>query len=167
MDTPHLIVLVDAEEAFDWRKPFSRQSTCVDHFRHIERVQNVLDDAGIRPAYLCNYPVISDAFAADRLRGFSDDGRAEIGTHLHPWVTPPDIEEVSNRNSFLGNLPLTLQHQKLDMMQRTHERVFGVQPRMFMAGRYGLGADTLGLLTQNGFLVDVSIAASMDFATDG
>lgn len=36
-----------------------------------------------------------------------------------------------------------------------------------MAGRYGLGADTLGLLTQNGFLVDVSIAASMDFATDG
>ena len=101
---PRIIVMVDTEEEFDWTAPFDRAATGVEHMRRIAELQEVFDAHGVRPVYDIDYPIADQAVSIDALAPIVADGRAFIGAHLHPWVTPPFSEEVSRRNSFPGNL---------------------------------------------------------------
>jgi hypothetical protein len=106
---PILTVVVDTEEEFDWSADFSRNNVAVGHLQQIERLQHVFDEFGIRPVYVVDYPVAAQDEGALPLRAIADSGRAEIGAHLHPWVTPPFEEAVNARNSYPGNLPRELE----------------------------------------------------------
>ena len=92
---PVLTVVIHTEEEFDWNKPHDRNSISVEHMRHIGRAQTMFDEFGIVPNYVVDYPVASQAIAVEPLRAYADSGRALIGTHLHPWVSPPYEEEVN------------------------------------------------------------------------
>jgi hypothetical protein len=73
--------------------------------RHIGRAQSVFDEYGIAPNYVIDYPIACQDVAIGPLKSFADTGRALIGAHLHPWVSPPHVEELNARNSYPGNLP--------------------------------------------------------------
>ena len=66
-------------------------------------------DEGVVPVYLVDWPIANSDTAKEILRGPLSDGRAEIGVQLHPWVNPPFQEEVTQHNSFAGNLPRELE----------------------------------------------------------
>ena len=76
---------------------------------------------------------------------FVDGGRAEVGAHLHPWVTPPAEEEVTRFNSYAGNLPLSLESSKIARLVEAIEASFGRRPIVYKAGRYGFGANTASI----------------------
>ena len=86
---PILVVVIHTEEEFDWDLPHDRNATGVRHMEHIDRVQRVFDTFGIVPNYVVDYPIATKAEAVAPLKSFADSGRALIGTHLHPWVSPP------------------------------------------------------------------------------
>ena len=154
---PQLLVFVDTEEEFDWQKNFSSDARGVTAMKHQWRAQTIFDRYGVKPAYLVDYPVASQKDGYAPLREFLDDGRCEIGAHLHPWVTPPAEEIVNDGNSFACNLPRDLERRKLVTLIETIERNLGVTPTIYRAGRYGANAETRALLEELGFLIDSSV----------
>jgi len=134
--------------------------------RYIGTLQSVYDRFGVRPVYVVDYPIASQQEGWGSLRGFLEEGRASIGAHLHPWVTPPYEEELSRRNSYHGNLPRHLEQAKLVNLTEQIRRSFGLQPAVFKAGRYGVGPNTFALLANLGYRVDLSLMPPMDFSDE-
>src|SRR5262249_18704611 len=106
---PRLVVLVDAEEEFDWGEPFPPPNPRVSNIAAQHRAHRIFDLYGIVPTYMVDYPVARQRDGYRPLAELQHDGRAGIGAQLHPWVTPPFTEEVTVRNSFAGNLPRALE----------------------------------------------------------
>jgi hypothetical protein len=160
---PRIIVMVDTEEEFDWTAPFDRAATGVEHMRRIAELQAVFDAHGVRPVYDIDYPIADQAVAVDALAPIVAGGRAFIGAHLHPWVTPPFSEEVSRRNSFPGNLPPVLEREKLEVLTERITRSFGFRPTIYKAGRYGVGPNSFAILEELGYRVDISPMPPFDY----
>ena len=111
--------------------------------------------------------LLTDPAAVAFLKGLRDAGKAEIGAHLHPWVTPPHVEEVTTRNSYHCNLPPALERAKIETLTATIEAVFGERPQAFKAGRYGFGPNTKQVLIDLGYEVDCSFVPHTDLSGDG
>src|SRR5688500_1073001 len=127
--TPELMIVVDTEEEFDWSKPFSRASTATRSITAQARAHEIYDRLGIVPTYVIDYPVATDAKAVVFLRALKESGKAEIGAHLHPWVTPPHVEEVSARNSYHCNLPPQLERAKIEALTAAIAQAFHERPK--------------------------------------
>ncbi len=166
-DPPRLIVLVVAEEEFDWSSSFNREATATTAIPSVLDAQRDFDAFGITPTYAADWPVIEDPKAAEVLGGIAADGRALIGTHLHPWVTPPHDEEVITPNSFPGNLGIDLERAKLERLTKRIQEVFGQSPTIYQAGRYGLGPNSPKLLAELGYKVDLSTTPPFDYSHQG
>ncbi len=164
---PILSVVIHTEEEFDWDKAHARDEIGVEHMRHIDRAQEVFDAFGIVPNYVIDYPVASQPLGYDTLRRYQHDGRAVIGAHLHPWVSPPLTETLSRANTYPGNLPRALEYEKLRVLTETIERNFGQRPVTYLAGRYGNGPNSAAILEELGYEVDISIAPPIDYSGDG
>lgn len=164
---PVLVVVIHTEEEFDWDRPHDRNATGVAHMRYIDRAQNLFDEFGIVPNYVIDYPIATTPEAFRPLKAFADAGRALIGAHLHPWVSPPFEEEVNARNSYPGNLPRDLEYGKLRELTEAIERAFDTRPVTYLAGRYGFGPHTGEILESLGYEVDISPAVPIDFGADG
>jgi hypothetical protein len=160
---PHLSVVVDTEEEFDWDAPFSRSHTSVEAMRQLGRAQRLFDQLRVCPTYVIDYPVATQAPGFEQLREWVSQKRCTVGAHLHPWVTPPFDEEVNNRNSFTCNLPPSLQDRKIRELAAAIEAHLDVKPRTFKAGRYGIGEATVATLEALDFEVDASVNPHMDF----
>jgi hypothetical protein len=166
-DRPVLLVVIDTEEEFEWGKPHSRSSTGVSSMRHIHRVQTLFDARGVRPCYVMDYPVVSQADGAAPLLEIYQDDRCTTGAHLHPWVTPPYEEEVTAFNSFPGNLPADLEYRKLKVLTEEIGSVFGDAPTVYKAGRYGVGRNTVRTLERLQLTTDLSVTPGFDYSGSG
>ncbi|SMF69770.1 polysaccharide deacetylase family protein [Allosphingosinicella indica] len=166
-DPPRLLIVVDTEEEFDWRAPFSRDSVATRSIPAQLAAHRIYDRLGVVPTYVVDYPVANDPQAVEILGGLARDGRAIIGAHLHPWVTPPHDEEVSALNSYQCNLPPDLERAKIETITAAIERSFGARPTVFKAGRYGFGAATRDTLVDLGYKVDCSVLPFTSLARDG
>jgi len=153
---PHLLVIVDTEEEFDWHAPFGRTNTSVTSMQAQYRIQNIFRRYGVRPTYVMDYPVASQPMGFEPLREWHDSGECLIGAHLHPWVNMPFEEEVNDVNSYPGNLPPDLERRKLEILTETITRNFSHRPSIYKAGRYGLGPHTFSTLTEMGYQIDLS-----------
>ncbi len=163
---PALLVSIDTEEEFDWDRPAAAQVPRVTHTAELERLQDLCDDVGVRPTYVVDYPLLTDAPTVDVLRRLQQRGTCEIGGHLHPWVNPPVVETDHPRNTYLCNLPLSLQEEKLGRLNEAFTSALDCQPTCFKAGRYGLSPETAQLLLRFGYRVDCSAVAYTSFTDD-
>ncbi len=164
---PVLIVVVDTEEEFDWSAGHSRNATSVTAMAEIIRFQRVCDEFEICPTYVVDYPVASQADGVAPLKEFYHSGRAEIGAHLHPWVSPPFDERLTVYNSYPGNLPPEIEAAKLRTLSEVTALAFGTRPVIYKAGRYGIGPNTSEILLEQGYEIDLSAAPPMDYRSDG
>lgn len=164
---PSLAVVVDTEEEFDWSAPFDRTATGVGHMRRIGRLQAVCEAWGLRPTYVVDYPIATQAPGIEALAPLLREGRALIGAHLHPWVSPPHEEAVNARNSYPGNLPPGLERAKLARLQEAITAAFGETPRIYKAGRYGIGPNSFAILEELGFEIDLSPSPPFDYRLGG
>jgi glycosyltransferase involved in cell wall biosynthesis len=154
---PRLVIIVDAEEEFDWTAPFSRANHGVKTIAAQFRTQRIFEKFGVTPTYAVDYPVASQEDGFKPLRELMQSGACHIGAQLHPWVTPPHEELVCERNSFAGNLPPDLEQQKLEQLTEMIERNFGARPKLYRAGRYGAGSATAAIIEDLGYEVDCSV----------
>lgn len=160
------IVCVDTEEEFDWTKPKRRDNNSVEAVRALPVAHARMRAAGVRPAYLMDYPIASNPVSVHVIRRFLDDGECTIGAQLHPWVSPPFDEAVSVRNSFPGNLPRALERAKLLALTERLEASFGQRPIVYRAGRYGIGPNSEALLGELGYRVDCSVRPLFDYGSE-
>lgn len=154
---PHLALIVDAEEEFDWAANFSRDAIQTRSIPRQIAAHRIFDRFGIVPTYAVDYPVASEPRAFGPLREFLSDGHCAIAAHLHPWVNPPFREEVNEHNSYPGNLPRALEKEKLSELKNQLEKSFQQSPIIYRAGRYGFGIHTAKTLIELGFKIDCSV----------
>ncbi|WP_150007253.1 hypothetical protein [Iodidimonas nitroreducens] len=121
---PQLYVIIDTEEEFDWDAPFDRRARAVTSIPAQQRAQDIFARYDLVPSYVIDHPVADNPEAVAVLKAWQDEGQAVIGAHLHPWVSPPFDEEVSRQNSYPGNLPKSLEYEKLRQLTALIERVF-------------------------------------------
>ena len=164
---PLLITTIDAEEDFDWTRSFSLASTDVTSMRSQHLAHRIFERYNVVPVYMVDHPVASQAEGRAPLLELLRGGHCDIGSQLHPWVTPPLVEYVSMRNSYQGNLPIALEFAKIQALTGEIEAAFGVTPRIFRAGRYGVGPNTGNILRHFGYEADSSVVPTWNFADQG
>jgi peptidoglycan/xylan/chitin deacetylase (PgdA/CDA1 family) len=161
------MVIVDTEEEFDWSAPLSRANRPVNSVAAQSAAHEIFANYGVVPTYVVDYPVAVTETSIRVLKDLSKAGVCEIGAHLHPWVNPPDVEDVNAFNSYPGNLPADLEREKLEVLSAAIENSIGFRPRVYKAGRYGLGINTAAILEETGYDVDLSVVPYTSFAADG
>jgi uncharacterized protein Usg len=165
---PVLVVVVDTEEEFSWDKPFDRANVATQSVSSQPKMHaGLFDRLGIVPTYMVDWPVAAAPAAVDTLGGLLREGRCEIGTQLHPWVSPPYDEVVCEHNSFAGNLPAALERAKLAALTEAIARAFGRQPIAYKAGRYGIGPHSAAILAALGYRIDASVVPHTSFTALG
>lgn len=165
--TPVLLVVLDTEEEFDWSAPLARENRGVTAIDRLREAQLAFEDVGIRPTYVIDHPVAATPRSAAVLGEIASRGTAEIGAHLHPWVTPPHQEIVSPFNSYAGNLAPELERAKLAALVDAIRAGTGVQPVTYKAGRYGFGVNTPQILRELGLRNDLSSSPGFNWSGDG
>lgn len=164
--SPKLIVTVDTEEIFDWRG-FSRLDHKLARPADIDRFQSLCEEFGIRPIYFITYPVMADAENAGYFRRLAEEGRADLGLHLHQWVTPPLGGYEGEYYSWQCNLPPEIHAAKLASLAAAFERAFGMKPVAHRAGRYGVSLPSYREIAAAGVQFDFSPSAAFDFSEKG
>lgn len=157
-------IFVDTEEEFDWSAPFDRAARSVTAAAAIPAAARRFAGLGTPLTYLVDHPIATDPAAVAHIARAIEDGVSAVGTQLHPWVNPPCDEAVSARNSFAGNLPPALEAAKLAVLTQAITTAFGAAPRVYRAGRYGLGPRTLATIAAAGYRIDSSMRARYDYA---
>jgi hypothetical protein len=158
------MLFVDTEEEFDWSAPFSRTGHGVTALKGMQHGQAWFAGAGVKPVYVTDYPIVDSDAAADMMGRWMVDGAADIGAHLHPWVNPPHVEEVTAANSYVGFLPEAVERAKLDLLCHRIAERFGRRPIAYRAGRYGVGPNSARLLEEAGFRLDSSVRSRFDYS---
>lgn len=161
------ILTVDTEEEFDWSQPITRSDHSLDHIPRLAKFQQFCEKEGVCPIYLIDYPIATSPLAVEILREPLAAGRAEVGIQLHPWVNPPFDEDVNEKNSYAGNLPEKLEHEKFTNLRETIEKNFGVAPQIYRAGRYGVGENSGEMLHSSGVALDSSVRSKFDYSAHG
>lgn len=160
-------ICVDTEEEFDWSRPFARENRAVTTTAAVPAATRRFADLGAALTFLVDHPIATDPASIAAIGQALVDGGAAVGSQLHPWVNPPFHEAVTVANSYPGNLPAALEAAKLDVLGAAITSAFGVVPRIYRAGRYGIGANTHGLLAARGYVVDSSMRARFDYSAQG
>ena len=88
-DRPRLLVVIHTEEEFDWSAGFDRRNVAVSHVASMGLVQDIFERLGVTPTYVVDFPIASHEESARVFRDYAASGRAVLGAHLHPWVSPP------------------------------------------------------------------------------
>ncbi|MBE0568165.1 MAG: hypothetical protein IH577_00610 [Deltaproteobacteria bacterium] len=151
----YLTVTIDTEED-NWSNYGS--APVLSNIGKIPELQKLFDRYGVKPNYLISYPVATDKDSIAILRGIMDDGRCEIGTHLHTWNTPPFEEEKTPRNTMLSNLDKDLQFRKLETLHAKIAENFRFEPVTFRSGRWGFDRTVARNIQRLGYKVDTSVS---------
>ncbi len=161
------MVTVDTEEEFDWNAPIDRDRHSLVSIPALRTFQEFCERFGVVPVYLIDYPVAQAPATIEAIGDAVAAGRAEVGVQLHPWVSPPLDEVVTEHNSYAGNLPHALECEKFRILRDELEQRFGRAPLIYRAGRYGLGPDTAAMLADHGIAIDTSVRAMFDYSGTG
>ena len=160
----YFIITIDVEED-NWGD-FENKNTSLLHINKLFKLQELFDRYRIKPTYLLTYPAATDRNAISILRRMIEDKRCEIGTHLHPFNTPPFEEEKNKYNSMLCNLPKDLQYKKIENLHETIYKSFGMEPVSFRSGRWACDENVLENLSKLNYIVDSSVTPYMDWSSN-
>ena len=168
---PLLALTIDVEEDMPgWRiaAPLAARNVTA-----LPRLAELCARLGVQPTYLCTHPVVTLPEPAAILRALAAQGGCELGTHLHPWNTPP-FEGVPGRTGderkltyYMSELGPERFRAKLEVLHAAVGALAGTEPRSFRAGRFGLGPAALRELVALGYAVDTSVTPLAEHTADG
>jgi len=155
-----LTVDVEIDAGPKWRT--SNPATYEGVHRGIASLQRLCDEYGVKPVYLISPAVMVDARSVAFLRALND-GRCELGTHLHGEYIPPNATFAGPDFSGCDPKEMQCQYEKdveLGKLQTLSDRfveLFGCAPRSFRAGRFGARGWTVECLERLGYTHDTSV----------
>lgn len=153
---PAVLVGVDTEADDQWSAE-GRQRNEVRNALRLPALQALFERHGVRPTYVVTWEMATRPESVAVLRELVAGGRCEIGTHLHPWSSPPFRPEDRRDHTYPHNLPPELLERQLAELTQAIRENLGVQPTTYRAGRNGFDGRTLPLLEKLGYTVDTSV----------
>ncbi|MCP8889859.1 polysaccharide deacetylase family protein [Sphingomonas faeni] len=160
-------VFVDVEEEFDWRAPHDPRNRATTAMAAFPDAHRRFAERGVALNCMIDHPIATDPASVAILSRVVEDGRSEIGTQLHAWVNPPFEGAATSAASYAGNLPRALEAAKLETLTSAITTAFGMAPRAYRAGRYGIGPHSFDLLAALGYRIDSSVRPGYDYSGDG
>jgi hypothetical protein len=160
-----VFITIDTEE--DLWSDYRKTNNPVDNISCLPKLQALFDRYGAIPTYLINYPVATNDEARKILLEIFDGGRCEIGSHCHPWNTPPFEKRIDDGGSMMCNLSFDVISRKMETLHKAIIERFNITPKCFRAGRWGFGADVARCIQELGYRVDTSVTPFIDWADDG
>lgn len=158
-------ITIDTEE--DLWGEYTPAPCPVENIDSIPLVQDIFDRYDAIPTYLVNYPVMIDDRASRLLQGIMEKGRCELGTHCHPWNTPPYGNNASEKATMLCNLEEDSVKRKIENLHEAFVARFGMTPVSFRAGRWGFGPAVARSIQDLGYRVDSSVTPLVDWSVYG
>ncbi len=156
------LATVDTEADNQWK---SGGRAILSNIEALPRFQHLCEEFGYTPTYFITYEVANSDQAMNTLLPLERGGRAEIGTHLHPWTNPPHFNEEEEHR--LMHFPCELADDMLRakfivLHERIEERL-GHAPSAFRAGRWGVDRRVEALLQEFGYEADCSVTPYVDW----
>ena len=135
--------------------------------RALPRFQKLCDKFGFKPVYLTNYEMAQDPFYVEFAKAAQDEGRCEVGMHLHAWNNPPYFELPADEKGlpYLIEYPESVMREKIRVMDNLLTEKFGVKPVTHRAGRWAMNQTYFDLLIERGYQVDCSVTPHIDWRT--
>ena len=140
-----------------------RDRITLRNIAELPRLQKLCDQHGVRPTYLVTYEVAKDPESRSILRDLASQGRCEIGSHHHPWTTPP----ASDGHLFPLNLNLEQFRSQLRALTEAVSEVTGEAPVSYRSGRNGFAGSHVEVLESEGYAVDSSVDPFFNERTKG
>ena len=156
-------ISIDTEED-NWGS-FAERGATVENIGHLTELQDAFDRWGARPTYLVNRPPLLDSRSTEVLGVLASREDVEIGAHCHPWNTPPLHSEGRHR-SMMCTLSPEENRAKLLEIVRCLKEGLGVEPKVFRAGRWGMGTTVTRALVDLGFDIDCSVSPFIDWSSE-
>ena len=153
---------VDTEADDQWSAA-GRDKLALRNIAELPRLQKLCDQYGVRPTYLVTYEVAKDPESRSVLRGLAREGRCEIGSHHHPWTTPPP----SDGHLFPLNLNLEQFRSQLRALTEAVGEVTGESPVSYRSGRNGFAGSHVEALESEAYTVDSSVDPFFNERTKG
>lgn len=163
----YFTVTVDAEADNAWTSPDKIE---LNNFEEIPRFQELCEKYNIIPTYLLTYEYATYKPAIDFFRRKLEEGKCEIGYHLHVWSTPPFSKEKNGvdmdwLHAYQYELPDDLFEAKAKCLYEAIYNSFKIYPKSHRAGRWGVDDRTINWLVRNSFTVDSSVVPHVNFET--
>lgn len=156
MKPPAVLVGIDTEADDQWSAR-GREQNSVSNAACLPALQSLFESFGARPTYVATWEMATRPESRGVLRDLAASAKAEIGTHLHPWSSPPFRPEDKTAHSYPHNLPLELLERQLGELTAAIEENVGVRPTTYRAGRNGFDGRSLPILERLGYTVDTSV----------
>lgn len=153
---PALLIGIDTEADDQWTLE-GRRRLEVRNAERLPVLQALFDRLGVRPTYLVTHEMATRPESAAVLRELAKQRRCEIGTHLHPWSSPPFRPEDLDGHTYPHNLPTDVLDRQLTELTQVIETEIGVRPTTYRAGRNGFDGRSLRVLERLGYTVDTSV----------
>lgn len=156
-ESPAFLITIDTEGDNLWSRP---REVTTENARFLPRFQELCERWGLKPTYLVDYDMgRSEAFidfGLDAMRR----GAAEIGMHLHPWNTPPELEltdDDDRYHPYLIEYPASAIRDKVSLMTELLGETFGVPMRSHRAGRWAFNEIYAQSLIDHDYWIDCSV----------
>ena len=128
------------------------------------RFQDLCETYGFKPTYLVNYEMAIDQNFVEFAKSTLSRNKAEIGTHVHSWNSPP-LSELDdwNHHSYIFEYPDELIHAKLAYLTDLLTETFGERPESHRAGRWGFDQRVAEALIKLGYRTDCSVTPGVSW----
>ncbi|QUJ69319.1 hypothetical protein KDD30_21345 (plasmid) [Photobacterium sp. GJ3] len=164
-----LLVVIHAEEEFNWEQGFHSQNQAVTHHQALIPFMGELIGLGAKITLAMDYPFVDSPGGREVISHYQHSAgqHVEFAAHLHPWVNPPYHASSSAESEFESypcNLSPEVEYEKIRVLTEKIQTVSGLPPVTYLAGRFGIGHHTNQHLRALGYQVDLSISAYCDFS---
>jgi hypothetical protein len=149
------VLTIDTEADNAWENHLNPNVTNVAGLRELAQL---LRRYGAKATCLLTYRVADDAQAISVLRELAGQGLVEVGAHLHPWESPPFMDNGLDRryHTYPHELPLSVFRSKMEMLTARIAENFE-SPVSYRGGRWGLSPQHVAVLEELGYQVDTSV----------
>lgn len=158
------IITIDTEgdNLWQWK---NGDTIRTNNTKYLPRFQNLCDKYGFKPTWLTNYEMMLDDDYVHFIKEVVNDGRGEIGMHLHAWSTPPEyrLKVERNNTSYLIEYPENIMEEKIRSMTNIIKEKTGVTPISHRAGRWAMNETYFQLLKKYGYHYDCSVTPHINW----
>ena len=140
-----------------------------DNTKYLPRFQKLCDKYGFKPTWLTNYEMMMDNNYVQFITEVVNEGRGEIGMHLHAWSTPPEYSLKAEKDNvpYLIEYPEHIMEEKIKFMTSIITEKTGITPTSHRAGRWGMNEKYFRLLKKYGYLYDCSVTPHINWSGNG
>ncbi len=162
-------VTIDTEEEWDWDAGWPVGQHSILNLELMPDFYALCKAHGAKTTWFTNWSVMNQEQARSTIVEITANKDAELGMHIHPWLTPPITGKYDKaRDSFLHNSPPEVIHDKLNSVWQVFTE-HGCRPKTFRGGRYSCGPEVQKFLQHpdRKFIADASVVPYTTWADDG